>query len=390
MDFFNGFSSERRHSGWLGHLFSALFGTIIGGIVVALIITRGLTPQQPAQVPNNSGGIISENPQTEEIPFTERDLPEYQNTAIVRAAAKVKPAVVGITNKAMVYNMWRGVSSLEDQATGSGVIISEDGYIVTNNHVIEGATEIYVTLGDGEEYKAKLIGADPVTDLAVIKIDKTGLPAAEFGNSDNIVVGEQALAIGNPLGLEFSQTLTVGYISAKKRTITIKDYTFNFIQTDAAINDGNSGGALVNLKGEVIGINTAKIKIAGVEGMGFAIPSNTAKKIAEELIKNGKILRPWLGVYAGGDVDENLAKQLGLPVNYGVLVQDVVADSPAAKAGIRRGDVIISLAGKKTTNFTELRNTIYEQELNATVEIVLIRNGKEIKTTVTLTELPDD
>ncbi|NLZ93054.1 MAG: trypsin-like serine protease [Firmicutes bacterium] len=387
MDFFNGFNQEQRRSGWAGYLFTAFFGTIIGGIVVALIIVRVILPGQ-AQIPNNTS-VISENPQGEEVPYTERDLPEYQNTAIVRAAAKVKPTVVGITNKAMVYDMWRGISSLQDQSTGSGVIISEDGYIVTNNHVIDGATEIYVTLGDGEEYQAKLIGADPATDLAVIKINKTGLPAAEFGNSDNIVVGEQALAIGNPLGLEFSQTLTVGYISAKRRTINIKDYTFNFIQTDAAINDGNSGGALVNLQGEVIGINTAKIKITGVEGMGFAIPSNTVKSIAQELIKNGRILRPWLGVYAGGDVDEVLAKQLGLPVNYGVLVQDVVADSPAAKAGVRRGDVIISLAGQKTATFTQLRNTIYEQKINTSVELVLIRNGKEIKTTVTLTELPE-
>ncbi|MGI6658732.1 MAG: S1C family serine protease [Dethiobacteraceae bacterium] len=386
MDFFNGFSHQPRRTGLAGFLLTALVGAIIGGLVVAVIVVRVVIPGLDL-APHDPGVVPGSNVQQPEIPFNENDLPEYQNTAIVRAAQRVMPAVVGITNKAMVYDMWRGRSLLQDKATGSGVIIDAAGYIVTNNHVIDGAAEIYVTLGDGTEHRAELIGADAATDLAVIKIDETSLPVAALGDSDKIVVGEQALAIGNPLGLNFSQTLTVGYISAKSRTITMNEYTFNFIQTDAAINDGNSGGALVNLQGEVIGINTAKIKIAGVEGMGFAIPSNTVKTITQELIEHGKIIRPWLGIYAGGDIDDTLAQQLQLPVNYGVLVQDVVPGSPADRAGIRRGDVIIEMAGEKVTKFRDLRDLIYKQKVNAQVEIKLVRDGKEIKTTATLTEM---
>lgn len=388
MDFFNGFSHQPRRAGLLGFLLTALFGAIVGGLLVALIVVQVVIPGlAQGQAPNDTNVVPGSQVQQPDISFNENDLPEYQNTAIVRATQKVMPAVVGITNKAMVYDMWQGRSLLQDKATGSGVIIDANGYIVTNNHVIDGAAEIFVTLGDGQEHQAELIGADPATDLAVIKIDQTGLPVADLGDSDTIVVGEQALAIGNPLGLNFSQTLTVGYISAKRRTITMNEYTFTFIQTDAAINDGNSGGALVNLNGEVVGINTAKIKIAGVEGMGFAIPANTVKIIAQELISNGKIVRPWLGVYAGGDIDETLAKQLQLPVDYGVLVQDVVEDSPASRAGISRGDVLISMAGKKVETFKDLRDLIYQQKVGAIVEIVLIRNGKESKTAATLTAM---
>ncbi|MCR3920975.1 MAG: trypsin-like peptidase domain-containing protein [Firmicutes bacterium] len=385
MDFFNGFYQQPRRSGLVGFLFTALFGAIVGGVLVAFIVLRFVIPGL-APVPSDTNSIPGNMP---DIPYTERDLPEYQNTAIVRSAERVVPAVVGITNKGMVYDMWHGRSLLQERATGSGVIIEANGFIVTNNHVIEGAAEIWVTLGDGEEYQAELVGADPTTDLAVIKVNKEGLPAAQFGNSDDIVVGEAAIAIGNPLGLDFSQTVTVGYISAKKRAITINEYTFNFIQTDAAINDGNSGGALVNLNGEVVGINTAKIKISGVEGMGFAIPANTVKSISQELITSGRIKRPWLGVYSGGDVDETLAEQLQLPVNYGVLVQEVLADSPASLAGITRGDVIIKMAGKQIKTFNELRNVIYEQKMDTPVEIVVVRDGKEVSTTVTLTELPE-
>jgi serine protease Do len=386
VDFFNGFYQPPKRAGIAGILTAAIIGALLGGSLVAFTVLRFLANDSTQTLPES---IFTQEPR-QEVPFTEKDLPEYQNTAIVRAAERVLPTVVGITNKAMVYDMFQGRSILRERATGTGVIIDAGGYIVTNNHVIEGASELSVTLGDNEEYPARLIGADPATDLAVIKIDKdANLPVAEFGNSEDLVVGETAIAIGNPLGLAFSQTVTVGYISAKQRTITINEHNFTFIQTDAAINDGNSGGALVNLKGEVVGINTAKIKISGVEGMGFAIPANTVKEITQELILHGRIIRPWIGVYWGGDVDEDLAKQMQLPVTYGVLIQDVADGSPAIRAGIRSGDVIIAMAGKKIATFNDLRSTIYELEVGQEIEVTLIRDQAEVKLKVTLAELPE-
>lgn len=381
MDFFNGFHHPPKRTGFASLLFAAIIGAVIGGSLVAGIVLRFALPDARQTLPDLM-------PMRQEAPVAERDLPEHQNTAIVRAAERVLPTVVGITNKALVPNVFDGRSVLRERATGTGVIIDAEGHIVTNNHVIEGATELRVTLGDGLEYQARLIGSDAATDLAVIKIDKGNLPVAHFGDSNALAVGEAAIAIGNPLGLAFSQTVTVGVISAKQRTVTINEHNFTFIQTDAAINNGNSGGPLVNLKGEVIGINTAKIKIPGVEGMGFAIPASTVKNITRDLIIHGRIIRPWMGVYWGGDVDEALAQQLQLPVTYGVLIQGSAAQSPAAQAGIRRGDVIIAMGGKKIATFNDLRRTIFEYNVGDEVELIIIRDGQEIKRSVILAELP--
>ncbi|MFW0860697.1 MAG: S1C family serine protease [Dethiobacter sp.] len=380
MDFFNGFYQPPKRTGFAGLFFAAIVGAVVGGFLVAFVVLRYVAPDVSQVLPDPM------------LPpatlIEERDLPEHQNTAIVRATTRVLPTVVGITNKALVQDIFDGRSILRERASGTGVIIDAEGHIVTNNHVIEGATELRVTLGDGVEYAARLIGSDAATDLAVIKIEKDNLSAAHFGDSNDLAVGEGAIAIGNPLGLTFSQTVTVGVISAKQRTVTINEHNFTFIQTDAAINNGNSGGPLVNLLGEVIGINTAKIKIPGVEGMGFAIPANTVKNITRDLIIHGRIIRPWVGVYWGGDVDEALSRQLQLPVTYGVLIQGAAEKSPAAQAGIRRGDVIIAMGGKKIANFNDLRRTIFEYEVGAEVEITIIRYGQELKLSVTLAELP--
>ena len=211
VDFFHGFYQNPRRVGLPGILLAALFGAIVGGSLVAIIVLRIVVPGA-AQTPPDS--IFTPEPNVE---FNERDLPEYQNTAIVRATQRVLPTVVGITNKAMTYDVWHGGSVMRERATGTGVIIDSKGYIVTNNHVIEGANELSVTLSDGEEYPAQLIGADPATDLAIIKIDKEGLPVSHFGNSEALLVGEFAIAIGNPLGQAFSQSVTVGVISAKQQ-----------------------------------------------------------------------------------------------------------------------------------------------------------------------------
>ncbi|MBT9140939.1 MAG: Serine protease Do-like HtrA [Dehalococcoidia bacterium] len=384
MDFFNGFYQPPKRTGFVGLFFAAIVGAVVGGFLVAFVVLRYVAPDVSQVLPDPMLPPATLN----EVPFEERDLPEHQNTAIVRATKRVLPTVVGITNKALVQGIFDGRSILRERASGTGVIIDAEGHIVTNNHVIEGAMELRVTLGDGVEYSARLIGSDAATDLAVIKIEKDNLSAAHFGDSNDLAVGEGAIAIGNPLGLTFSQTVTVGVISAKQRTVTINEHNFTFIQTDAAINKGNSGGPLVNLLGEVIGINTAKIKIPGVEGMGFAIPANTVKNITRDLIIHGRIIRPWVGVYWGGDVDEALSRQLQLPVTYGVLIQGAAEKSPAAQAGIRRGDVIIAMGGKKIANFNDLRRTIFEYEVGAEVEITIIRYGQELKLSVTLAELP--
>ncbi len=384
MDFFDGFSHKPRKIGIIVVVLAALLGSVLGGTLVAFSMFRYLSLE--AQSPPD----LQTPPLAEEqVPYSPRDLPEYQDTAIVRAAENVMPTVVGITNKALSYDFIHGRQILRERATGTGVIIDSSGYIVTNNHVIEGASELSVTLSSGEEYQATLIGSDAATDLAVIKIDKSNLPVARFGDSDNIKVGEMAIAIGNPLGLAFSQTVTVGVISARQRSITINEHSFTFIQTDAAINDGNSGGPLVNLGAEIIGINTAKIKISGVEGMGFAIPANTVKTISHDLILHGRIIRPWVGVYWGGDMDEAMAKELQLPLDYGVIIQDVVRQGPADQAGIQRGDIIVEMDRKKIATFNEMRRTIFNMSVGDEIEIVFYRNSEKHTVTVKLGELPE-
>jgi len=263
----------------------------------------------------------------------------------------------------------------KQQGLGSGFIIREDGYILTNNHVVDQADEIKVTLPDKREFDAKLIGRDPKTDVAVIKIESKGLPVVELGDSDTIEVGDWAVAIGTPYGL--SQTVTAGIISASGRSnIGIVDYE-NFIQTDAAINPGNSGGPLVNIEGQVIGMNTAIFsRSGGYQGIGFAIPINMAKNITESLITKGKVVRGWLGVVIQ-DISPEIAQSFGLKESKGALVGDVLKDGPAEKAGIQRGDVIVSFDGKPTENVITLRNVVAGTDVNKKVQVVVIREGKE-------------
>ncbi len=271
---------------------------------------------------------------------------------------------------------------------GSGVIISRDGYILTNNHVIKGADEINVLLSDKREFKGKVVGADPKTDLSVIKIDARDLQTLGWGDSDELKVGEIVLAIGNPYRL--NQTVTMGIVSAVGRAnVGIADYE-DFIQTDAAINPGNSGGALVNTRGELVGINTAIFsKTGGYQGIGFAIPSNMAKIVTQSLITKGKVVRGWLGVSIQAITPE-LAKQFELEDEYGALVGDVVEGSPAEKAGMMRGDVIIEFKGEKVNEPYNLRNTVASTPPGETVELKLKRNGETVDATVKIGELPSE
>ena len=274
----------------------------------------------------------------------------------------------------------------KEQGMGSGVIVSSDGYIITNNHVVEHADQVRVLLSDKRKFDAKVIGTDPKTDLALIKIDADDLPAIRWGDSSQLKVGEMVMAIGNPFGL--NQTVTMGIISAVGRAnVGIVDYE-DFIQTDAAINPGNSGGALVNLKGELVGINTAIFsRSGGYMGIGFAIPSNMAKSIQRNLVKHGKVIRGWLGVSIQ-DLTPDLKDQFNAPDTTGVLISDVVKDGPAKKAGIKRGDIIKRYDGKKVKNSVNLRTLVAETVPDSTVKVEILRDGDSRTLHVTIGEMP--
>ena len=258
---------------------------------------------------------------------------------------------------------------------GSGVIVTEDGYILTNNHVIDDADEVYIRTFDNRKIDAKVIGKDPKTDLAVIKVNAKGLKPIVIGDSDKLRVAEWVIAIGSPLGENFARTVTQGIVSAKGRAnVGLADYE-DFIQTDAAINPGNSGGALVNINGELVGINTAiASRTGGFEGIGFAVPSNMARKVLTSLITTGKVTRGYLGVSIQ-DIDDNLAKAMHLKVDEGVLVGTVVEGSPAAKAGVKTGDVILDFNGTKVTSSITLRNSIASQSPGTIVKFRVLRDG---------------
>ncbi|MBO5348759.1 MAG: trypsin-like peptidase domain-containing protein [Clostridia bacterium] len=321
---------------------------------------------------------------------------DYSKTSVA-VANKVLPSVVGIKVTYSVnspYYSYYGMSGSTATATGSGVIITDDGYILTNNHVVASststsyyqvskATKITVTLyNDSTEYEATIVGSDEQTDLAVLKIDKTGLTAAELGDSTTVQVGEFAMAIGNPLGME--STVTTGIISAKDRTITSDNVSYKVIQTDAAINSGNSGGALINAEGKVIGINTLKLSGSGVEGIGFAIPINDTITVYQQLITNGKVSRPYIGI-SGRDIDEITAKQNNIP-REGVYVVSVEAFSAAEKAGIQAGDLIIAFDGEEIKTMDKLNELKNKHNIGDEVKIKLIRNGEEKEISLTLGE----
>jgi len=310
---------------------------------------------------------------------------DVRNTPVVRVAKAVGPAVVGITNKAVARDFFN--RQVEAEGVGSGVIFRSDGYIVTNNHVIAGARELIVSLSDGNTINGELVGTDEMTDIAVVKVDAKDLPTAKFGNSDEIMVGEGAIAIGNPMGLEFQGSVTVGVISALNRTIGLNDRLVKLIQTDAAISPGNSGGALLNYDGEVIGINSAKLATDGVEGMGFAIPINTVQTIIDELMAKGYVARPYLGVTI---FDKQTALRYGyqLTIDKGVYIFQVQIDGAADRAGLQRGDVILSVEGKEVNTVTEVRAEIAAKKVGDKISIRYERDGVENTVDVTLQEVP--
>ena len=273
----------------------------------------------------------------------------------------------------------------KERGLGSGVIVESNGLIITNNHVVGKADEIRVTLSDKREFKAKLIGTDPKTDVAVVRIDATGLPTVAFADSDKLEVGEFVLAVGNPFGL--TQTVTLGIVSALGRAAGIAEYE-DFIQTDAAINPGNSGGALVNVRGELVGINTAIFSQSGGNmGIGFAVPSNMAQSIMGQLVQTGKVVRGWLGVSIQ-ELTPELASQFGVSDAKGVLVSDVMDDSPAKKAGFERADVIVEYDGKPMNSPTHLRNAVAQTAIGKKVSVKILRDKKPKTIELTIVEQP--
>jgi serine protease Do len=376
----------------------ALVSVLVLGIALGVALTTG-TGTTP----------VANGAENRDLPLPGSASGPQQNfVPIVRA---VTPTVVNVsTTRAPRANEETATSPLQDpffreffgeeflkrfgqperrgpqRGLGSGVIVSSDGYIVTNNHVIAGADEVKVLLNDRREFTAKVIGADPPTDIAVLKIDATGLPALPWGDSNQLAVGEYVLAVGNPFAL--NSTVTMGIVSAVGRAnVGIADYE-DFIQTDAAINPGNSGGALVNTRGQLVGINTAIFsQSGGYMGIGFAVPSHMARTVMESLIKTGKVTRGFLGVTVQ-EITQELAKQLGLAQARGALVSDVSVNSPAAAAGIRTGDVIVSFSGRTVDGPAELRNFAAQTPPGQTVNLELIRGKERVTVPVKVAEQP--
>lgn len=359
-----------------------LVGFLLGGLTY-YFISKASMPSQGLFVPNVPKHV------------------EETSKAFSDIVKAVSPAVVNISSTKIVKRQSpfddffdffhpspdKG-KKWKEQSLGSGVIVSQDGYIVTNNHVIEQSDEIKVTLFDKRVFKAKVIGVDPKSDIAIIKIDSKDLPTITWGDSNNLQVGEFVLAIGNPFGL--SHTVTMGIISAVGRAnVGISDYE-DFIQTDAAINPGNSGGPLVNIKGELIGINTAIFsRTGGFQGIGFSVPSNMVRFIMNQLINEGKVTRGWLGVTIQ-DLTPEIAQKFGIKMYEGVLVSDITKGSPAQKAGITRGDIIIEFDGKRVMDVASLKNMVAQSRIGSSVNIKILRQNKELILKAIIKELPSE
>ena len=379
------------------------FSSIVGCSVV-IGTCFGVPSIKEKIIGENTNYVQTSTPSAEGTTANLVSLSNYSNTAVF-AANKILPSIVGIevtyTTTSNSFFGFGQPTTATATATGSGIIISEDGYILTNNHVVDtnsnnsysyydisDATSVKVTLnagtyGNDATFDAKIVGKDSQTDLAVLKIEKTGLTAAEFADSDEAVVGEFVMAVGSPLGLD--ATVTSGIISAVNREVESDGNTYVCIQTDAAINSGNSGGALVNSDGKVIGINTLKLSGSGVEGIGFAIPINSTLDIIDDLIEYSKVIRPYMG-FTGMDLDEATAKEYDLVV--GAYVRSVEDFSPAQKAGLQAGDVIVKVDGQSITTMDELNDIKNSHKVGDVLTLTINRNGEEKDLKVTLEETP--
>ncbi|MFQ5602358.1 MAG: DegQ family serine endoprotease [bacterium] len=393
-------------------------------VIVLLLVGMfigGLAVKQLDWLPDSHAEWISESSSSSGLnssPRLDADLIKNMNSAFIQIAEQANKSVVTIFTDKVVKT--RGVkpfaSPFSDdpfrdffgddffsrffrprvpegeqhlRGMGSGVIVSTDGYILTNNHVVKDADKVRVMFLGGKKVDAKIIGTDAKTDIAVLKVDEKNLTPLELGDSDQLKVGEWVVAVGSPLSENLAHTVTAGIVSAKGRSnLQLADYE-DFIQTDAAINPGNSGGALINLEGKLVGINTAiATQSGGFQGIGFAVPINMARAVMDALITSGKVVRGWLGVYIQ-DVDDAMAEAMGLPATGGALISDVVKDGPGAKAGLQAGDVVVKLDDTEVKSSTHLRNEIARRTPASKVELLINRRGKEKTVTVKLGELPE-
>jgi serine protease Do len=395
--------ADARRS-WMLPILLLIAGAVIGVVVSADLgwIPRGHAVPETS---SDAAPVVARPVATAVQP----SLPGAGGQSFVDVAKTVKPAVVNIFATRNGSSEGTQTTPFEDpffrrffgeewmkrfeapkerkeRGLGSGVIVDANGLIITNNHVVNKADEIKVFLSDKREFKAKLVGTDAKTDVAVLKIEATGLPTVSWADSDRLEVGEFVLAVGNPFGL--TQTVTLGIVSALGRSAGIAEYE-DFIQTDAAINPGNSGGALVNVRGELVGINTAIYSQSGGNmGIGFAVPSNMAHSIMEQLVQHGKVVRGWLGVSIQ-ELTPELSSQFGVPKETkGVLVSDVMDDSPAKKAGFERGDVIVEYDGKPMDSPTHLRNAVAQTLVGKKVTVKIIREKKAKSIDLTIAEQP--
>ncbi len=363
---------------------SALFGAMAGGVIVYRLMSQNeatnvVTPTQSAVE------VVQANSQTQTLAVNTTDV----ETAVTKAVQDVGPSVVTVVGTIPGQQTFFGYTG-DSTSTGSGVIISADGYILTNNHVIDAAQSLQVIYADGTQQDATLVGTDQYSDLAVLKVTGTMPAVASLGDSDALNPGETVIAIGSPLG-DFKNTVTAGVVSATGRSIdTGEGYSIDgLIQTDAAINQGNSGGPLVNLAGKVIAINTLIIRNSGsgtvTEGLGFAIPINTARVVAEQIIQKGYVSRPYIGI-SWQPITPRVAAMYRLPVQYGVYITDVTAKSPASQAGLQVGDIITAIDSTTLDETHAYINTLFQYSAGDTVTLTLMRNGRQTQVKVTLGE----
>jgi serine protease Do len=391
----------RKVQSFLSMVTAGVVGSMLTIVAIPNIDTlQNLSEKISGVTGEQNSAVSSSNENNEAAAVVTTATSTTQNSDDIAVADMVEAsskAIVGIVNLQEQTSRYSTDTSAVEAGSGSGVIFKVTGneaYIVTNNHVIEGASEIEVSLYNGEKASAELIGADALTDLAVLKIDSKDVEGTlEFGDSSTLRAGEEVLAIGNPLGLEFSRTVTQGIVSATDRTIAVTtsagEWELNVIQTDAAINPGNSGGALLNSSGQVIGINSLKISEDGVEGLGFAIPSNDVVPIVNQLIESGQITRPYMGVSLAGleELPQMYLQEVPETVTEGAMVMQIDSSSAAAKAGLAVGDVIVSIDDVKVTNSNDLRKYLYN-DLSVGDEITLkvYSKGQEKTVTMTLTD----
>ncbi len=379
-------NTQKKSEAWK-YVLVSIVSSILGGAILTVMLL-GVAPMIQPELKSFFGSSLSESDRNSQTPSGELkrvEIVQTSESAVTSVAEKVGPSVVGIRTTYQNANDLFGVQSAGGE--GSGIIISSDGYILTNHHVIENALndrtrkvqlgakiEVFLPNKIDKAYTAEVKGYDSKTDLAVLKINEKNLNAVEFGNSDDLKIGEPAIAIGNPGGLEYMGSVTQGVISGLNRTVQLDGgRKIKLVQTDAAINPGNSGGALVNIKGQLIGVNTVKMVATGFEGLGFAIPVNDAKRIADELIKNTYIPKPYLGITVDQRYTEDFAKDNKMPM--GVYVSDVELLGAAEKAGIQAGDVITKFAGKTIKSFADLEDEKNRHKPGDTVSVEVYREG---------------